>query len=97
MYTRDQLRSATIAAIILQQQLPRLLVECGFRIWVDQQALYGYQDVLDPVRRFPVLFERVDADFAGGGHVWVEYFRGKPTCGTTVNQQSGTNYRRSYT
>lgn len=93
MYTRDQPRSATIAAIILQQQFPRLLVECGFRIGVDQQALYGYQDVLDPVRRLPVLFERIDTDFAGSGHVRVEYLRGKPTCGTTVSQPSGPNHR----
>ena len=33
----------------------------------------------DPVRRFPVLFEGVDADLPGGTDVGVKYLRCEPT------------------
>lgn len=79
MHTRNQPRPITITLIILQQQLPRLLIQRRLWVGIDEEAFDGYEDMADPVRRFPVLFEGVDADLTRRTDVGVEYLRCEPT------------------
>lgn len=65
MYARYQLGATAVAAVVLEQQLARLLVQCRLGVGVDEQTFDGDQDVLDAVGRLPVLLERVHTDLAG--------------------------------
>ena len=79
MDTRNKLRAVAIAVVVLQQQLPGLLIQRRVRIRIDKQALDSHEYVADPVLALPVLLQRVDTDLARTGHVRVEDLRGKPT------------------
>jgi hypothetical protein len=67
-----QPRATAVVGVVLQQQLPRLLVECGLGIRVYQETFDSDQNVLDPVRRLPVLLQGVDTDLARVGDIGVE-------------------------
>ena len=73
-----QLCAAAVGVVVLQEELPGLLIERGLGVRVDEQALDGDEDVRDAVRRLPVLLERVHTDLSRGRHIRVEYFCGKP-------------------
>ena len=79
MYTRDQPRTLTIAIVVLQQQLPGLLVERRLGIGINEKALHRDKDMSNPICRLPILLERVDTDLATLGHVRVEYLSREPT------------------
>lgn len=49
MHTRYKLRARKVCIIVLQEELPRFLVECTFRIWINEEALDGHEDVRDSV------------------------------------------------
>lgn len=62
MYARYELCSRTIVIIILQKELPCLLVQRGFRIGVNQKTLDSDKDVGNAVCRLPILLEGIHAD-----------------------------------
>src|SRR6266404_8423499 len=80
MHARDQPCALAITLVVLLQQLPRLFVQRRVWIRVDEEALDGHEDVPDPIRRLPVLFERVHADLARARHIRMENLRREPTC-----------------
>ena len=55
MYLSVELGSVEVCVVLLEQQLARLLVECGLGVGDDQKTLDGEEDVLDPQVRLPVL------------------------------------------
>jgi hypothetical protein len=77
--TRYQSRTRAIAVVVLQQELPGFLIQSGFGIRVDQQTLDCHEYMTNTKGRLPILLQSVDANFAGGGDVWVEDLGGKPT------------------
>ena len=78
MHAGYELRALAVAGVVLQEQLAGLLVERGFGVGVDEQPLAGDEDVADPVRRLPVLLERVHTDLARRRDVRMEYLRREP-------------------
>jgi hypothetical protein len=78
MDARNELCAFTIARIFLQKQPPRLLVQRRLGIGVDEQAFDSDEDMPDPVLRFPVLLQSVDANLAIGADVGMEDLRGEP-------------------
>ena len=82
MYARDQPRTLTIAIVVLQQQLPGLLVERRLRIGIDEKALHRDKDMSNPICRLPILLERVDTDLARCRDIRMEYFGGEPAWNT---------------
>jgi len=64
MNTGDELRPRTVTVVVLQQQLPSLLVQRRLRVRVNEQTFHGNEDMADSVGRLPILLQRVDTDFA---------------------------------
>ena len=79
MDTSYQLRARVIIVVVLQQELPGFLIQCGFGIRIDQQALDRHEYMTNAKGRLPVLLQSVDANLTGGGDVWVENLGGEPT------------------
>ena len=79
MHTRYQLGTAAVTAVVFQQQFSRFLVEGGLWIRVDQETFDSDQDVLNPVRRLPVLLQGVDTDLARVRNIRVEDLGREPT------------------
>lgn len=78
MDARDELRTTTVARVFLQEQSACLLVQRRLRIGVYKEAFDSDEDVSDPVLRFPILLQSVDADLAVGTDVRVENLGRKP-------------------
>ena len=73
MYLCVELGSVEVCVVLLEQQLARLLVECGLGVGDDQKTLDGEEDVLDPQVRLPVLLQGVHTNLSRGADVGVEY------------------------
>jgi hypothetical protein len=79
MYSRDELCPRSVTFVVLQQFPARFLVQRALGIRIDQEALDGDEDMLDPICRLPVLLERVHTDLTGGRDVRVEDLGEHPT------------------
>ena len=64
MDTSNKLCPFTVAVVILQKELSRLLIESRFGVWVNKETFHSDQDMSDTVARLPILFESVDTDLS---------------------------------
>ena len=81
---RYQFRTGEIVIVVFQQELPGFLIQRRFGVRVDQQTLDRHEYMSNPKGRLPILLQSVDANLAGGRHVWVEDLGGEPTYGGGV-------------
>ena len=72
--TGDKPRSLAIVVIVLEQQLPCLLIQGGLWIRVDQKTFDGHQDVPNAIRGLPIFLQCVDANLSSCRDVRVEDF-----------------------
>ena len=84
MHAGHQFRMSPIILVILQQQLPRVLIQRGLGVGVYQKTFNGHEDMPDPVLLLPILLQRVHADLPFRTDVWVEDLGHEPTCPHTL-------------
>lgn len=79
MDTGDELRTRAVALVVLHEHLSCLLVQCRFRIGINEEAFDGNKNVLDAVCRLPVLLQGIHANLPCRANVGMEEFGRKPT------------------
>lgn len=75
-----QLGVLEVVLIFLNQKATSFLVQSGFRVWIDEEALDSQKNVANAHFGLPVLLQCVNANLTLCGNVGVKDFGNEGTC-----------------